>query len=413
MFYFLPHIPLIRRISTWNWNLPKLLVFVALLTGVFSFGSAAPADYSDIKRDPFSRPPPPAKEPGRPTGPTRVGSGGDSPAPKTPVSNPKTPSTTPSPARIDPLTALLTLYVEWLKVTYKDAWRPPTLFLAETVKGEAIEGATKTFSDMLFTYLAGNGWNVGRIAVLAPRVLTGVFIIYAVMEPSEIGRDPTPKELEEALKALEVQSAKEKLPETKKRPAVDVPQNIRNPASLAPPANVSTEEMRRRALFADQSLTKEQAFALLAKGAHSIYGDLGQRLTQTVLWLFDTDRIERDGLSEEAEQRFDELVQIARELDARKAKKHFQNACVIAPPNWFGKPARYTCSLPSSPEFKDCFCPPPPGVSTNWIHGFPARMQLGMVCEISSNAYCPMIESAPVAGLCGCPAFPGQGGLVR
>jgi hypothetical protein len=389
------------------WRLP-LLATLALTMGLVWAG---PSNYSDITRDPFSRPSAPPKEPGKPAGPTRVGSGGDGPSPKNPVSKTKTP--TPSPAHIDPLNALLVLYVEWLKVTYKDVWRPTTLFLADTVKSEAIERATKTFSDMLFTYLSGNGWNVTRAAVLAPKVLSGVFIIYSVMEPSEIGLDPTPKELEEALKALERQHAKEKLPETKKRPPNEVPQNLRNPASEAPPVNVSTEEMRRRILFSDDKLTKEQAFALLSKGAGSLYGSPGQRVTQTVLWLFDTERIEREGLSEEAEQRFDELVEVARELDRLKSRKRFQNACVVAPPNWYGKPARYTCSLPSSPEFKDCFCPPPPGNGPQWVHGFPATMRLGMVCEISATAYCPMIESAPVAGLCGCPGFPGSGGLVR
>lgn len=389
-------------------------VALAALLMCSSFASLQAAPPSKI-RDPFERPEPPPKEPGRTIhkGSPRIPSGADSRPDRPEPKPPKLPGKVAAASPMATLDNLQLLYTEWLKVTYGPLWRPTVVFVADQVSAYAMEEAAKTFADMTFTYLSGRGWTVRASAAVAPKLISGAFFVLDVMWPTDIGVEPTPAELDQAVKRLEEQRRKESLPETRKRPADQLPEKFRDPASLEPPINVSTEESRRRAIFADPNLSREQARELLAKGAGIVHGPVAARFMESFLWLFDADRINREGLSEEAEVIFEEIVGTAQQIQKRRKKKLFHNACLIAPPNWEGIPARWTCSLPATQDYASCYCPPPPNIVGSWIMGYPTRMDTGQACVIPKAGVCPLTSSSPLAGFCACPEFPGLLGQVR
>ena len=373
-----------------------------------SFAAMA-VDTSGKWRDPFERKPP---EPGKEIGngsPRRPMGADGRPEPKTPTESPKGPATSP----LAPLDNLLLLYTEWTKATFAPIWRPTVVLVADSIGGYATEEAAKDLANIGYTYLTGRGWRVATAAKYTTRAIGVTFFLLDLFWPEDIGMEPTPAEVEQALKRLQEQRRKEALPETRKRPAQDLPGQFRNPSSEAPPVDVSTEEERRRAIFADQTMTREQAQATLIKGAGTLHGPRGAQFLEAMLWLYDTDRIEREGLSEEAEALFDELVVLSKNLQKQRENRLPHNACVIAPPNWDGEPTRWTCSLPATQKYAQCFCPPPPNSYGQWIKGFPTRMEYGHVCVISKTKACPLVSAGPLAGLCGCPGFPGRIGQVR
>lgn len=386
-------------------------IAVAALLSICLYGTVSAAPPSDL-RDPFTRPDPPRKEPGQTInrGSPRIPAGADGRPESKPPREPSSPKAT-SP--MTPLDTMVFLYSEWIKATFRPLWQPTVVFVADQTRAYATEAASKTLADMTFTYLAGRGWKLTTVASMAPAVISGGFIALDLIWPSDIGMEPTPAEMEQLVKRLEEQRKREPLPETRKRPVEQVPDAFRNPSSLAAPINVSTEEERRLVMFAAPNITREEARSKLVRGTGIVHGPIGARLLDAMLWLFDIQRIEREGLSEEAGQLFNDLVTQAKEIQGRRNKKLFHNACLIAPPNWNGDPLRWTCSLPATQDYESCFCPPPPNRFGNWISGYPTRMDTGQVCVIDKVGICPMMESSPVAGFCQCPEFPGSFGQVR
>lgn len=375
-----------------------------------SFAAMA-IDTSSSFRDPFERKP---REPGKEIGngsPRRPMGADGRPEPKPPKESTKIPMSSP----LGPLDNLIKLYLEWTKATYSPLWRETVVFTADSVRAYATEELTKELANKGYAYLTGRGWNVVTAAKYTSKTIGASFILLDLFWPSEIGMEPTPDEMERSLRRLQEQRRKEALPETKKRPAQDLPGQFRNPASEAPPtsSSVSTEEERRRAMFADQTLTSEQAQALLVRGAGVLHGPKGGQLLEAMLWLYDMDRIEREGLSEEAEALYDELIALSKRYQEQRESRMSHNACVIAPPKWKGTPTRWTCTLPATQKYAECFCPPPPNYFGPWIEGFPTRMQEGHVCVISRTATCPMGSASPLGGFCSCPGFPGMAGQVR
>ena len=293
-------------------------------------------------------------------------------------------------------------------------WRPTIVYVAGEAKSTAIEKVTQSLTDMMFTYLSGRGWSVKPMAVAAPRVINVLFSVYSAVEPTELGREPTtPKELEDALKNLEDVRRKESSPTLNNRPIDAIPTNLRNPSSEGAPMDASTEESRRHVIFANPNLSKEQARLAFAEGAGIVYGDAAKRATDAVLWLFDIERIEREGLSEQAERALATLGDAAKSVVSRRAKKQYPNACLIGRPQWSGTPRMWSCSLPPTQDGADCYCPPPPDTVGNWLEGRPVTLKRGMVCALPQGAVCPMVESAPEGSLCRCGGLAAVQGQVR
>lgn len=377
--------------------------------------AAPPSKYPD--RDPFRRPDPKPNT-GTPTGGPGSRKGdweaGHDPKPAT-----KAPAAKPAMEK-----SALEQYVDHQLAIFEFlwfAWRPAVAFTANEVKSFYIQEFTIAFRDVTLAYVRGPGWAKKSLTWLAPKVIERLFSVYGALElaipedtdpGSELSADKLPVEeraLRNHLRELEQRMKEE--PTLQRFPFVELPQPYRGPASQPTTGDISTEEMRRHAIFADPNITRDGARLALARAAGRIYGPTGEQVTASMLWLYDTDRIRRDGLSQQAMDWLDEVGPL---LAAVKPRKRIPNACLIQAPQWLGNPAFWACTLPytTSPG-TSCYCPAPPPNLPVALTGVPKTYGRGMVCDVPGAGVCPMVHSRPVGTFCQCSGFEGPWGQVR
>lgn len=378
--------------------------------------AAPPSKYDDL-RDPFLRPDPKSNT-GTPTGRPNSRKG-DWEAGHDPKQATKPPAVKPVKEK-----SALEQYVDHQLAIFeflKFAWRPAVAYTSNEVKSFYIQEFTIAFRDVALAYLRGPGWAKTSLTWLAPRAIERLFTIYGALElaipedthpSSELSADKLPVEeraLRNHLRKLE-QRVKEE-PTLQRLPFVELPQPYRGPASQPTTGDLSTEKMRRYAMFADPDLTRDGARLALARAAGRIYGPTGEQVTASMLWLYDTDRIHRDGLSQQAMDWLDELGPL---LAAVKPRKRIPNACLIQAPQWVGTPAFWACTLPytTSPG-ASCYCLAPPPNQPVALTGVPKTYGRGMVCDVPGAGMCPMVHSQPVGTFCQCSGFQQLRGQVR
>jgi len=178
-------------------------------------------------------------------------------------------------------------------------------------------------------------------------------------------------------------------------------------------SDTSTEDQRRRAIFKDQTLTRNQAREALVSGATTIIGTDAGRLYATALWLYDLDRVHKEGLSQEAVDLLERSNSLVRSLDKRISDRAYPNACMLTPLNWHGTPSTWTCTLPGRVAYKNCACSTQGPNGLAWAYGVPVRLVTGQVCRVPNRGACPMLRSEVVGSLCTCSGLGQWQGQVR
>ncbi|WP_426211119.1 hypothetical protein [Massilia sp. TWP1-3-3] len=371
----------------------------------FSF---AQGKYDNL-RDPFTRPGPPDKPV---VGPKNIGRGIDA------ESGGKPPGAKPENATSSPSA------VSFVFATYgfvNEAWRPTTLFIAGETKSVAAEKATIAFVDILKSYFTGPGWASKSVAWMGPKVISRLFTVYSILEPSELSPTseishysdlgPGKEKLFDYFKRLHEQRLREES-ESKLEPG-NVPYYLRNPASDdGGSSDVSLEIDRRRAIFSDQSLTKDGTIKVVGTAASKLFGATAGQFTEDWLWLFDGERIKTNGLSKNAVALFDESQLIIAGFKAIYKKRHQANACTVYASPWLGGPVPWACGLPPS-NFTSSSCYCPGALPGQIFNGTPHRYERGLVCNIPGVGICPMVRSEPEGTTCTCSGYAGYIGLVR
>ena len=367
---------------------------------------------------PAPKPSPPEPKAGTNVGPRRLSSGNweTGPNPRAPIATGPSTAVASAP-RISEQAAL---YYAWSGLWIKDAWRPVTLFVAEEIKSYAIEESAYLLTDIAAHYAYGERWaaSVGR--VWARGALWSGFALYAflVADPAEIGLGPEPFEqgdrqrIKEYIDDLEKQQKLEKLPSTIKIPFNRLPDEFFEGApQTTSPFGPSTELQRRRAIFKDQTLTREQAREALVSGATKLISPDAGRLYASSLWLYDLERVEKEGLSDEAFDLLERGELLSRSLEKRISDRAFPNACMLTPLTWNGTPSTWTCSLPGRVAYNSCSCMAQGPGGLFPVNGVPVRLVKGQVCRIPKQGACPMLRSEVAGSLCTCGS--GSRGQVR
>ena len=171
-------------------------------------------------------------------------------------------------------------YVEHQLATFdfiRSAWRPTVAFSANEGKSFYIQEFTIAYRDVAFAYIRGPGWAKTSLTWLTPKAIDRLFSVYSALamaipedtdSSSELSADKLPTEeraLRDHLRKLE-QRVKEE-PTLQRFPFVELPQPYRGPAFEPTTGDISTEEMRRRAIFDDPNLTRDGARLSLARAA--------------------------------------------------------------------------------------------------------------------------------------------------
>jgi hypothetical protein len=371
-------------------------------------------------RDPFTRPPAPnggtpiSKPPRVPRGPD----GGDSTTPKN-NSKPSTPATATDPATA----SIVADYVRWNIAIFnflQAAWRPALVFVAGETSDVARDKAANAFLALSTTYLIAKQWKEA-----VPVVVFGVRGLQLVLLMTDIpdagpGSDNVPdahwsKARWQYLKKIEAQEKKERMQGVEKFNFHQLPENLRGPASDAPSGNQLTEEVRRRSMFSDQTLTKQQAVELLVKGAGAILGANAERFMRAYVWLYDRERIRQEGLSQAAIDLYAEGDAL---LDAYHLAKgpnvcEINGAITAAIPKWTCTVDGWGPKLDGVSPSLACYCPvTTPTGSWRWS-GTARRNAPGFVCTVPGVGTCPMLVAAPLGTLCHCTGYGDRLGQVR
>lgn len=383
-------------------------ICAGLLGLCFSAGTLAQSKYDGL-RDPFERPPkggagsPPKLPPrvsGGPDGRT------DTPSRKPGPAKPAAPPSEASKAIAD--------YVRWNLAIFSllhSAWRPALAFVAGETQAEAQDRAADALLAVASHYLVGAGWP-GAVAVVTVR---GLQLIETMTDVPEAGRGadtvpdaPWSKARWEYLQKVEEQEKKERMQGIEKLSYPQLPDTFRGPASAFSPAERLTEEKRRRAVFTDQSLSKQEAVAQIVKGVGSVHGARAERFARAYFWLFDRERIESEGLSAAALELYEEGEALLDSFHQAKGP----NACHISSP-LLPSIKTWACKLDGWGASLNCYCPVSTPSGGGVWNGRARRNAPGFVCTVPGYGACPMLSAAPKGTLCQCTGYGAAIGQVR
>lgn len=381
---------------------------VGLLGTCLGAGALAQSKYDGL-RDPFERPPKGGTG-DSPKMPPRVSGGPDGrtdPPPRKPVpAKPPAPPTEASKVIAD--------YVRWNMAVFsllQSAWGPALVFVAGETRAEAQGRAANAFIAIASHYLVASGWP-GAIAVVTVRGLQLIEVMHETPETG-VGSDSVPgapwsKARWEYLEKVEAQEKKERMQGIEKFSYPELPDNFRGPASTFSPSEVMTEEKRRRAMFVDQSLSKQQAMEVVVRGAGAIYGQKAERFARAYLWLYDRERIVSEGLSPAALGLYYEGDALLNDFHLAKGPNACRISSALTP-----HIKAWACKLDGWGPSLNCYCPVSSAAGVGVWNGKAGRNGPGFVCTVPGFGACPMVSAAPKGTLCQCTGFGGAIGQIR
>lgn len=381
------------------------------------------------RKDPQSKPPADPKPASTPKagGPHRVPCGPDCTGGGTTPRTPTTPGSTRTPTSSGATVNPFDLYWAWSTQYVAPIWRPLVQTSAEEIRSYARDKAIETSAGMLMDvgrqYFVGPAWAEKVVFVVSPRVFGFLFNVGGLLffDPSEIGEGPAAfengdrKAIREIIDRAEELRKRERDPGRKKVNFEEVPFDIRGPyRSKDADGRVSTEQQRRRAIFVDQNLSKDDVRQIFIGGVARVMGKDAARAADALTWLYDFERVEDEGLSQEAIDFLEEATAKVDAIHERINLRRHPNACVLTPQVWSGKPKSWSCSLPGNAHYTSCQCPFPSQAGASiLVNGIPARRAVGQVCVVDQGRACPMANSAVTTSFCTCPGVPGRLGQVQ
>lgn len=404
-----------RRVSPLKKTTLCTLLVMTMLSSAYAAAPPSGADHPF--RDPFAKPKPPnsgkpiSKPPRAPKGPDGLS---EKPAPAPKPSKPGTDSAN---------AAILADYVRWNLAIFnfvQVAWRPALVLVADETRSKAQDRAANAFLALATTYLISKQWSNA-----IPAVTFGVRGLQLVLIMTDIpdagpGSDKVPdapwsKARWEYLKKVEEQEKKERMQGIEKFNFYQLPESMRGPASAAPPVDQATEEMRRRSMFIDQTLTKPQAFELVAKGAGAILGANAERLMHAYLRLYDRERVEKEGLSQAAIDLYAEGDRLLDEYHRARGPNvcEIKGAITASIPKWTCTVDGWGPKLDGVNPSLACYCPVTTPAGTSLWSGKAQRNAPGFVCTVPGTGTCPMVIAAPLGTLCQCTGYGDRLGQVR
>lgn len=314
-------------------------------------------------------------------------------------------------------------FQRWITVfnVFDSAWRPTLSYNAGENKTNAIEYVTIGFNDIARAYFFGTGWAASNEKWVSNKAINLLFYFHTVLEPTDI--NPSLDLDINANIGIDYEKFRDYLKRFNEKTKNenreikvmwrDLPDDFLIHVPLKRSTDVSTEKQRRRAIFENKNLTKDQARLVLAKTSGQLYGEAVRQFTENWLWLYDADRLKKEGLSQAAINLFYEGEELIENFQPSAERQKFANSCLIQPPNWIGTPTAWACPLPlSNNSVMDCYCQTPSEIGAI-IAGTPRRFARGLVCIIPDGSNCPMVHSEPIGTMCECSGIPNQFGQIH
>ena len=191
---------------------------------------------------------------------------------------------------------------------------------------------------------------------------------------------------EAQLRELETIKANDKLNTTPKIPASDLPEKFRQPTESH---SGQLEQSARKRTFKDPQITKQNAAAEVIKFYQKTRPDTTAKLMANILDIFDQDKVEREGLSEEAKQWLERFNKTLADANETMLFGPQANTCIVTED-------KKSCSIPTMQGGQPCYCNAAPGKQ-----GVSVYRAMGNVC-VTPKSWCELNSVARIGTRCWC-----------